>query len=217
MLSEKRPDTIPENDVLIPKEVSLEEYMENYAQHGYEWVEGKVIKLAPIGLRHERIRDYIRLLFQAYFVIKPIGIVLGEPFVMRLPEFPNRHREPDLMVVLETNPHQLKETYMDGPADICIEIVSPGSVSVDHGDKFEEYAKGGVQEYWIIDPIRNECRFYHLNEERVYVPKAKDSDTYTTPLLPGLLISVNIFWQEKLPNMVEIIEIVREMLKEKED
>ena len=90
----------------------------------------------------------------------PIGRVLGEPFVMRLPEFPKRRREPDLMVVLQSNPNKLTETYMDGAADICIEIVSPGTVGTDHGAKLYEYEKGGVQEYWIIDPIRDECRFY---------------------------------------------------------
>lgn len=217
MLSEQQPETISEWNGLIQLETTLEDYMENYAQYGYEFFEGKVYKSAPIGLRHERIRDYLRLLLQAYFVLKPIGTVIGEPFVMYLPEFPNRRREPDLMVILESNPHPLKETHMDGPADICIEIVSPGSVSIDHGDKFDEYEKGGVQEYWIIDPIRNECRFYRLNSEGVYVPQAKDTETYVTPILPDLKIETTIFWEETLPNVLEVIESVKTMLKEKED
>lgn len=217
MLSEKQPEITQEAEALTTTEVSLDEYMEKYAQYGYEWVEGKVIKLTPIGLRHEKIRDYIRLLLQTYFAFKNIGDVLGEPFVMRLPEFPERRREPDLIVILNSNPNELKETYMDGPADICVEIVSPGSVSIDHGDKFEEYAKGGVREYWIVDPLRNECRFYLLDDKGIYKPQAKSEAVYNTPQLPGLFIDTDVFWQDKMPNPVEVVEIVKAMLKEKED
>jgi Uma2 family endonuclease len=37
----------------------------------------------------------------------------------------------------------LKETYLDGPADLVVEIVSPDSVGRDRGDKFYKYAQGG--------------------------------------------------------------------------
>ena len=215
MLNEKSPETFVATDV-DDLEVSLEDYMEHYAEHGYEWVEGKVIKVAPIGLRHEEIRDYLRDILKAYFILNPIGRVVGEPFMMRLKEFPKRRREPDLMVILKSNKNTLKETYMDGAADICIEIVSPATVSTDHGVKLNEYEKGGVKEYWIVDPIRNECRFYRLNEKKVYEPQAKNSVTYETPLLPGLIIDTPVLWQAVLPNMFEIVEIVKAMLNKEE-
>lgn len=47
---------------------------------------------------------------------------------------------------------RLKETYLDGPADLVVGIVSPDSVGRDRGEKFYEYAQGGVPEYWLIDP-----------------------------------------------------------------
>lgn len=46
----------------------------------------------------------------------------------------------------------MKETYLDGPADLVVGIVSPDSVGRDRGEKFYEYAQGGVPEYWLIDP-----------------------------------------------------------------
>lgn len=209
--------TQSEQPEMLARNVSLEDYMEHYAALGAEWVEGDVIKMPPIGLRHEEVRDYLRLLFQTYFSFKPIGRVLGEPFVMRLPTFPKRRREPDLMIVLKSNPHELQETSMTGPADICIEIVSPATVSIDHGDKFSEYEQGGVPEYWIVDPIRSECRFYRLNEEGIYLPIAVDAQGhYTTPALPGLVLSVPVLWQETLPNPIDVVESVREMLKDKD-
>ncbi len=205
-------DTQPQ---IVATDVSVEDYLEHYAAQGMELVEGVVIKMPPIGLRHEEIRDYLRLLFQMYFTLNPVGRVLGEPFVMRLPAFPNRRREPDLIVVLNDNPHELKETFMDGPANICIEIVSPATVSVDHGGKFSEYEQGGVPEYWIIDPIRNEARFYRLNEEGVYLPQELDeAGKYKTSQIQGMVLDVPILWQQKLPNPIEVLESVREMLQQ---
>ena len=85
---------------------------------------------SPAALKHNKLIYYLQQLIEAYFEIKPIGDVVSQPFVIRLPEFPNRRREPDLMVILESNPHELKDTYMDGPADICIEVISQESTHI---------------------------------------------------------------------------------------
>jgi Uma2 family endonuclease len=204
-----------QSDEVVAAEVSLDEYMEHYAQHHYEWVEGILIKMSPIHIRHYHLVDYLRLLLRFYFELRPIGQVLGEPFVMRLPAFPNRRREPDLMVILNSNPHELKDTYMDGPADICIEVVSEGSISTDHGEKFEEYEKGGVPEYWIIDPLRAESRFYRLNSEGRYVrQELDDQGNYHTPALPGLVLNVPLLWEDNLPGPGATAQAVREMLEQ---
>lgn len=201
--------------ITVASGVSLEEYLEKYAEAGCEYVEGAVIKVTPIGLIHEELRDFVRLLFQVYFSLKPIGRVLGEPFVMYLPAFPDRRREPDLMVVLNSNPAELKETYLDGPADLCIEIVSPGSVGIDHGIKFQEYEHGRVGEYWIFDPIRSESRFYQLNEQGIYIRQSENSiGDYVTPTLPEFRLPVPLLWTRPLPNPIQIIEMMRNWMKE---
>lgn len=102
---------------------------------------------------------------------------------------------------------------MDGAADLCIEVVSVDSVERDHGEKFAEYERGGVGEYWIVDPLRNECRFYRLNSQNVYMRTVEDADgIYQTPLLPGLRLSVPTLWQVELPGPITIAEQVRAML-----
>lgn len=132
---------------------------------------------------------------------------------MRLPATDSA-REPDLQIILDGNPGTLHDTYMEGPADICIEVVSPESISRDHGTKFEEYEKGGVGEYWIIDPVHRECRFYHLGNDGVYVPQSEDADGYhTTPRLPNFRLHVPTLWAEKLPGPTQIAQTVRAMLK----
>jgi Uma2 family endonuclease len=200
---------------IIAFNVSLEDYMEQYAADHCEWVEGMVIKMSPASMKHNGVIYFLYQLLKAYFEIRPIGTVIGQPFVMRLPAFPNRRREPDLMVVLKTNPHELKATYLDGPADICIEVVSEDSVDRDHGEKFKEYEKGGVQEYWIIDPIRKEPRFYRLDENGIYRRQTEEANYYRTPALPGLALHVPTLWEEDLPGPAATVKAVQEMLKKK--
>jgi Uma2 family endonuclease len=128
------------------------------------------------------------------------------------PDLPNR--EPDLQVIMNTNTGQLKPTLMDGPADICIEIASPGTIDVDRGDKFVEYEKGGVTEYWFLDSIHREALFYRLNEAGVYVPQPIDQDgNYRTTALPGLVVHVPTLWQDELPGPGATFRAVEAMLK----
>lgn len=194
--------------------ITLADYLAHYAADHYEWVEGSIIKLSPVHLKHDTVVAYLRILLQAYFEIKPIGQVVSQPFVLRLPEFPNRRREPDLQVILNNNPNELKDTYMDGAPDICIEVVSPESTARDYGDKFSEYETGKIPEYWIIDPIREETHFYQLNTSNRYQSQQiSEAGHYISPKLPQLSLPVNVLWQHKLPGPGAIVKQVQDMLK----
>jgi Uma2 family endonuclease len=184
----------------------------NMPQHFCEWKAGIVVKCPPIDGRHDELNRYMAMLMEAYLPLRPIGRIREAPFVMRLPAIA-RSREPDLQIILNTNPHALTQTYMDGPADICIEVVSPESVQRDHGAKFEEYEKGGVPEYWILDPIHRETRFYRLDEDGVYVAYSPDEHGYyETPQLPGLRLHVPTLWTSPLPGPSQIVTLVQQML-----
>jgi Uma2 family endonuclease len=197
---------------IVATSVSEAEYLEKYAEHRCEWVSGTVIKMAPATGRHDETVRYGARLLETYFELRPIGLIRQAPFLMRLPTGVNR--EPDLMVILNGNPNQLTATAMNGAADICIEVVSPESVLRDRGEKFEEYEKGGVGEYWIWDILRAEALFYRQNEEGVFIRHDADADdNYRTPLLPGLVIHVPTLWREKLPGPAATVRAVEAMLK----
>lgn len=208
-------------DVVVKKElrnviatgVSSEEYMEEYAAHFCEWVEGKVIKLSPIHERHDELSRFLVILFAAYFGLREIGQLRAAPFVMRgLPGLSKR--EPDIQVILKSNPVQPQPTIMDGPADICIEIVSPGSEAVDRGDKFIEYQQSGVTEYWMLDPLRREALFYRLNEAGIYIPQyPAEAGTYHTPLLPDFAFHVPTLWRSPLPDFFSVAAMVKAMVE----
>jgi Uma2 family endonuclease len=195
-----------------PTKISAEEYLDKYAELFYEWVDGVLIMPSPATLKHNDLIFYLSVLLNAYFRLNSIGRVAQSPFLMEV-EATNSKREPDLMVILNTNPGQLTETKMIGPADICIEIVSPGSTERDYGEKFSEYEKGGVKEYWLLDSLRREAHFYRLGEDGLYQSQLLDAQgNYRTPMLPNFALHVPILWQTRLPFPDEIVEAVKRMV-----
>jgi Uma2 family endonuclease len=199
---------------VVAVDVSASQYMEQYAENFHEWVQGVVIKMSPVSAKHDDLTGYLRELLRAYFALHPIGIVRSAPFVMRLEEVGSR-REPDLQIVLGDNQKNLQDTFMDGAADIAIEVVSYGSVKIDYGEKRQEFEQGGVQEYWIIDPLRKSCTFYRLTDEGYYHAMQNTEDkAYQTPLLPHFQLDTPTLWQETMPKLNEVWNAVQAMFPE---
>ncbi len=192
--------------------VSADEYMERYAHDHYEWEQGRLVKMSPISDRHDELTGYLYTLLKSYFALNPIGRIKRDPFVLRLDKV-NSRRQPDLQIILNDNPGQFTDTAMIGPADICIEVVSMESVERDYGNKFAEYEAGGVREYWLVDPIRAECRLSRLSAEGRYQTQQPDAHgDYQTPLLPGLKFNLPTLWLEQLPHLYTVAGAVKAML-----
>ena len=197
---------------VVATNVSADEYLEKYAADYCEWVGGVVIRMSPVGLKHNDLTDYLRDLARAYFSSRPLGKILSQPFVMRL-DATGSAREPDLQIILHSNAGKLTETAMVGPADICIEVVSPESVERDYGTKLEEYEKGGVGEYWLFDSQRKIALFYRLDEAGLYhLISLDETGIYQTPKLPDFRLHVPTLWEDTLPDIVAIVEAVKKML-----
>ena len=163
-----------------------------------EWVNGKVIYIAPVSRTHNKLEQFLLHLIGDYVVDHQLGEVLIESFQMKTgPGMPGR--EPDILFVANENLPRLKETYLEGPADLVVEIVSPDSQERDRIEKYREYEQGGVREYWLIDPERQEALFYRRNEQGMYEsgPVGEDG-LYESAVLPGLKLRVSWLWQRPL-------------------
>lgn len=198
----------PPHGQIVALNVDADVYLEKYEGH-YEWVRGYVIEMSPVTEDHLALTDYIGRLLDAYLVLQPIGVTRKDPFVMRLPTIPAL-RQPDLQVILGDNQQHLTPTAMNGPADICIEIVSVSSAAVDYDEKFSEYERGGVQEYWIIDPLQQTAQFYHTDAAGQFEPVATDgAGIYRTPRLPAFQLDTRRLWERPLPHYFAVGAIVQ--------
>jgi len=170
-----------------------------------EWVNGEVIVLTPASNRHQ---DLVRFLVQVlgiYVETNGLGIVRPAPFQMKTGlELPGR--EPDILFVAKENLGRLKETYLDGPADLVIEITSQESRLRDRGEKFAEYELGGVREYWLLDPDEQRADFYLLGPEGRYErQKGDEQRIYRSHIVPGFGLKVDWLWQEPLPPVLDVL------------
>jgi len=170
-----------------------------------EWVDGEVEMVSPASDRHQDLARFLIAVLGVFVEARELGVVRPAPFQMKMgPELPGR--EPDLLFVAREHLERLKETHLDGPADLVVEIISPESRVRDRGAKFGEYEMAGVQEYWLIDPEREEARFYRLGERGWYEPVPPDAEgVYRSEVVPGLWLRVDRLWQEPLPKVLDVL------------
>ncbi len=174
-----------------------------------EWVDGEVVMNSPANLRHEEIEAFLSDLLKAYAAVHSLGKVLSSRFQMKLS---SSGREPDLLFIATQHLDRLKDTYLDGPADLVVEIVSPESAGRDRGDKFYEYRAAGIPEYWLIDPMLTQAEFYQLDAQGRYQLAPPDAQgIYRSRVAPGFWLSVDWLWQDPLPDAVQtLLRIDRE-------
>jgi len=162
-----------------------------------EWVDGEVVMTSPASQKHQLIANFLERLLGLYVEQQGLGMVLSAPFQMKLP---GSGREPDLIFVAAQHVDRLRRTYLDGPADLVVEVLSPESAGRDRGEKFYEYARGGVPEYWLIDPDAQWAEFYRLGEFGLYESVLTGREgQYCSAAVPDFWLRVEWLWQEPLP------------------
>jgi Uma2 family endonuclease len=120
------------------------------------------------------------------------------------PELPGR--EPDVLFVANEHRNRIKGSYLDGPAGLAMEIVSPESGPRDRGDKFYEYEAGGVLEYWLIDTQREDVEFYQRSDQGRYHPVFPDeAGRYRARAIPGFWLQISWLWETPLPSPIRAI------------
>jgi Uma2 family endonuclease len=101
----------------------------------------------------------------------------------------------------------VKKNYLQGPADLAVEIISPDSRARDRGEKFYEYEQGGVREYWLIDPVRKQAEFYALGKNGIYrLMNVGEDGIFRSQVLKGLWLQVSWLWQTPLPPLMSVLK-----------
>jgi Uma2 family endonuclease len=150
---------------------------------------------SPASDRHQDLTRFLTSVLSGFAEVRNLGIVRPAPFQMKL----EHGREPDLLFVAQENISRLRRNYLAGPADLVIEIISPESAGRDRGEKFYEYAQGGVPEYWLIDPDACWAEFYRLDRRRYRLAFEGSEGEYRSQSLSGFWLRVEWLWQAPLP------------------
>ena len=146
------------------KKVTFDEYQNlKYDGFQYEIIKG-VMKVTPAPFpKHQRLITYLSAEIEFYLRKNPKGLVIVSPLDVKLTQ--DISYQPDIIYISKENLHIYQKKYINGSPDFLIEVLSKGTLRYDLGDKFNDYEKYGVKEYWIIDPNELEVsEFYHLKD-----------------------------------------------------
>ena len=170
----------------------------------HEWQAGSILAMEPTSDEHGEGSGFLYSIMHHYAEEEDAGRVKSDGFAERLDEA--TIRVPDVAFFKRDNLGKIKATHSEGGADLVVEIVSPDSRNRDRGQKFFEYERAGVEEYWIVDPERRRAEFYRLREG-AYEPVLPDAEgKLHSSTLPGFFIRVEWLW-----NRPKVLDALREL------
>jgi Uma2 family endonuclease len=169
--------------------VTYEDWLALPDDHRYELIDGELFMSPSPNIGHQRVlRDlafilvnHLRQSGRGELLFAPTGVRLDERSVL----------EPDLLVVLRDHASRVATQVIDGPPDLVVEILSPGTARRDLGIKREKYRSTAVPEYWIVDPINARVEVLVLeNDDYVRFGMFSRSDTLRSRVLADLAIAL---------------------------
>lgn len=190
-----------------PPRMTYEEFLEWADEDTWaEWVDGEVIVMSPASKSHQKLVKFLIMILGAFIEAHDLGELLPAPFQMKSgSDMPGR--EPDLVFVGTEHLDRLKENYLNGPADLVVEIISPDSRARDRGDKYYEYEQAGVREYWLLDPARKQAEFYRLGTDGIYASATIANDgIFHSDVIEGLWLKVDWLWEDPLPTLMSVLK-----------
>jgi len=81
------------------------------------------------------------------------------------------------------------EKNVQGAPDLVVEVLSESTAKIDRTTKLKLYARYGVAEYWVIDPVTYSAEIYRLAPGGYELAALLDStQSLTSPLFPGFTL-----------------------------
>jgi Uma2 family endonuclease len=124
-----------------------------------ELADGEIlVSPSPIP-EHSYVDTMLRIILGKHIRAKRLGRLYGDvDTIFGIHDV----RRPDLIFFSRDRLHLIGKKAMEGPPDLCVEILSPNSTRIDRKDKFRLYQKSGVAHYWIVDPGKRMIQAYRL-------------------------------------------------------
>jgi len=155
----------------------------------YEIIEGDLYMTPAPVTRHQIIVGRLIHLLLSYLETHPNGTALTAPCDVLLSD--TDIVQPDLLYVHNNSKAHVTEQNVQGPPDVVVEILSPGTAARDRDLKRKRYERFGVQEYWLVDPDHNTLEILVLKAgQYTQVCCAIRPATCTSALFPGLILDL---------------------------
>lgn len=158
----------------------------------HEIIDGVHYVTAAPNLRHQDLVGRLYLAIANFLVSHP-GV--GRVFLSPVDVVFTIHDvvEPDLVFVAGDQSSILTEANIQGAPAIVVEVLSKSTRGRDERIKKELFERGGVREYWTVDPDRSQLIVYLRDTHGLHAcpPLSGDRAILTTPLLPGFSLPLS--------------------------
>lgn len=169
----------------------------------WELIEGVAYNMTPApSPRHQEISAELMRQLTNFFLDKQCK-VYAAPFDVRFPENKEADEniktvvQPDISVVCDLK--KVDEKGCRGAPDLIIEIISPFTARKDLKEKLFLYERGGVKEYWIVEPVDRVLMQYKLENNIKRYGRAvifSDEDKIPAAIFPDLEIDLSLVFNE---------------------
>ena len=130
----------------------------------YEFVGGRLYMTPAPVTRHQRISKRMWAALVRVLENPGRGEVFHAPYLVEFPGTGDRV-QPDLLFVSDERREIIGEKQVTGAPDLVVEILSPSTAHRDRGIKLDLYARRGVRQYWIVDPVEDAVDVWRFGDE----------------------------------------------------
>ena len=132
--------------------VTAEELEKQPRDYRYELVEGRIVRMSPVGFEHGQIVTRLLLLIQQHLQRQPVGVVFTE-VGFTLSRQPDTVRAPDVAFIRrERIPSPAPKGFFEGRPDLAAEVRSPDERRSDLRRKVDAYLAAGVPLVVVVEP-----------------------------------------------------------------
>lgn len=153
-----------------------------------ELLRGRIVVSPPARARHGIAEAAVVALLRRHVRDGSLGFVFGPSTGYELPS--GDTLQPDASFVSNARWRAANAPDLDAflpvVPDLVVEVLSPGSIARDRGEKREIYAANGVTEYWIVDTASRRLEIHLLAGVDFAAPLVRDRGPIPSTALPGL-------------------------------
>ena len=183
---------------MLPEEkriYTFQEYLEISKKDRCEYINSEIHMMGSTSIVHQDVVLNIAFEFKKYFQGKKCKPYVAPLDVTFIDERSNKCVvQPDIFVVCDTE--NIKNNQYEGIPTLIVEVVSPSNSSHDYITKLDLYAKAGVEEYWIINPMNKNAICYTFKNNMPHkVDGYHHFETIRSEVFQELSISIKVLFE----------------------
>jgi Uma2 family endonuclease len=168
-----------------PLRYTYDDYARLPDERRYEVIDGELYLTPAPTPYHQLVSGRIERLLQDHLEKAELGILIHAPCDVVLSQFDVL--QPDIFFISTGRMAVIGEKYISDAPDLVVEVLSPGTRKRDRFIKAKRYARFGVREMWIADPLKKTIEVFvntddGFRREAIYTAE----EVLRSPLLPGL-------------------------------